>query len=462
MGTHCKGWFCLGRLALLQKRFSYSRRKMQKKQLWPFKWEVTSASVTTLFLNNRSRSSSLEHLTVALRDNRKSFLWQWSQLHPAKSRIHDVISGSGVILKVSLRDCAALNLVSLLLKSTCWFLGFLLCISFMLTQTASHRNRAHNFQKFQKIILVLSDSFTLVCTSLIFLTQQKLRSAVEPSPSCAILQCREGLCVSFYLRKKNIKNYYLLSYLINELCPVLPSLFRQLHRKGYNSRIKISVFRVSNSSRSLVILSWDREARISLSWWARDLVLLRRGMNLAAQDTLFPLCTTLFTKLKQPLCRNGRTSPDQTWAEIFPQPGLWQLPAADLQHKNFVLLCVRCCCPLLAVSKGKTRVPIKGKAAAVDAGSCSWILWAELMWWAWDAPIAKKSHPGINLWASGCFLWLELPQHTLEWAPTSVFTSNFSDFSGPTSASAAQMGNEIFPGCRAGKLIYLPISCFTS
>jgi len=26
-------------------------------------------------------------------------------------------------------------------------------------------------------------------------------------------------------------------------------------------------------------------------------------MNLAAQDTLFPLCTTRFTKLKQPLCK---------------------------------------------------------------------------------------------------------------------------------------------------------------
>lgn len=40
-------------------------------QLWTFKWEgkLTSASVTTLFLNKRSRSSSLEHLTTALRAN---------------------------------------------------------------------------------------------------------------------------------------------------------------------------------------------------------------------------------------------------------------------------------------------------------------------------------------------------------------------------------------------------------
>lgn len=74
-------------------------------------------------------------------------------------------------------------------------LGSLLCISLMLTQTESHGNRAFNFQMFQKRILVLNNSFTLVYTSLVFLTRQKPRTAVELSQSCAILQCREGLCV---------------------------------------------------------------------------------------------------------------------------------------------------------------------------------------------------------------------------------------------------------------------------
>lgn len=42
-------------------------------------------------------------------------------------------------------------------------------------------------------------------------------------------------------------------------------------------------------------------ARVSRSLWAWARVLLRRGMNLAAQDIWFPLCCTLFTKPNTPL-----------------------------------------------------------------------------------------------------------------------------------------------------------------
>lgn len=279
--------------------------------------------------------------------------------------------------------------------------------------------------------------------------------------------------VCTFVSEKKTESGSLLRYLINELYPVLPSLLRQLHRKGYNSRIKISVFRVSNSSRSLVILSWDREARISLSWCARALVLLRRGMNLAAQDTLFPLCTTRFTKLKQPLGRNRRTSPDQTWAENFPHPGL--LTAACCSVLQFSSTRSSFCCVWGAVAlswlfpKRSNVFPSREKLlqvmqARAGKGWCSWIPGTDLMWQDWDAPIAKKPCPGTNLWASGWFFfWLELlglshplseipgkhSQHTWECPPTSAFTSTFSDFSGPTSASAAQMGNEIFPGSDA-------------
>lgn len=181
--------------------------KWRKNQLWAFKREITSASVTTLFLNKRSRSSSLEHLAVALRDNRttwKSLFWLWNHLQQQNSRgdlrqwdCHDSLCCSRVPAELG---CS--KPVITYPKICLLILGFLFYISLMLTQTGSHGSRAHDFQMLQKIILVLNNSFTLVCTSLIFLTQQKLRTAVELSQSCVILQCRKGLCVSFSLRKK--------------------------------------------------------------------------------------------------------------------------------------------------------------------------------------------------------------------------------------------------------------------
>lgn len=72
--------------------------------------------------------------------------------------------------------------------------------------------------------------------------------------------------------------------------------------------MRMRVFRVSNWSSSPVTSGWLSVARISRSWYAWARVLLRRGMNLAAQNTLFPLCCTLFTKPNTPL---GRGEGDQ-------------------------------------------------------------------------------------------------------------------------------------------------------
>lgn len=159
--------------------------------------------MTTLFLNKRSRSSSLEHLTGALRDNtttQKSLFSLWNLLHPANSRIHEVISGYGIINGYrSFMGCSKPGVTS-----ACWFWGF--CSAFPpCSPGLDLMETAHNFQVSQEIILVLYSSFTLVYTSLIFLTQQKLRIAVELSQSCAVLQCREELCVPFSLRKKTTK-----------------------------------------------------------------------------------------------------------------------------------------------------------------------------------------------------------------------------------------------------------------
>lgn len=192
--------------------------KCRGNQLWAFKWEreITSASVTTLFLNKRSRSSSLEHLTVALRDNRtmwKSLFWLWNNLHAANSRIHEVTSGTVMVMKVSaaaessLQNWAALNLVSLLLKSTCWFWG--LCSAFPscssrlnLMETEPLTSRC--FRKEFWCLITHSH----LCTQVWFFSPSR-SPGLQWSSHRAVLSCSaEKDCVSFCLRKKTRKLFF--------------------------------------------------------------------------------------------------------------------------------------------------------------------------------------------------------------------------------------------------------------
>lgn len=223
-----------------------------------------------------------------------------------------------------------------------------------------------------------------------------------------------------------------------------PASSEKQHRKGYNSRIKISVFRVSNWSRSLVILSWDREARISLSWCARAFVLLRRGMNLAAQDTLFPLCTTRFTKLKQPLRKiKGQPCSDLVQSLLHSRHRPFHVPAFDsslllraqiLQQEKLIFLYVRCYCPLLVVSKTKQKVRIKGKAVSGDTALC----WQRLLLldpldrqmglghtslWACDAKISEEPYLWLVFFLVGA-TWtfgLSGPSHLLSESSRNCF-----------------------------------------
>jgi len=186
-----------------------------------------------------------------------------------------------------------------------------------------------------------------------------------------------------------------------------PASLEKEHRKGYNSKIKIRVFRVSNWSSSLVILSWDREARISLSWCARAFVLLRRGMNLAAQDTLFPLCTTRFTKLKQPLCRikgqawlSPTSKPLHSRWGPFHAPAL-TAPAAQGLH-SLTPLWFPCVWAAIALSrlslKLSSEFPWKENLFA-DKGWCSQIPWMDMvlvptLLWAFELSIAQEPYMG--------------------------------------------------------------------